>query len=108
MAGGDPQKLSQMPEALHLIVRAMREGFQVLHALGIPITPAKLRVWSWLPEAIAVALLRKWVQMRQFEIMVGHANAARDEMQRLAQEFQALARQTTVGNRDIRSAGGLY
>ncbi|MEL6319229.1 MAG: 2-dehydropantoate 2-reductase N-terminal domain-containing protein [Cyanobacteria bacterium J06626_14] len=97
MAGGDNYQLAQMPEALHLMVRAMREGFQVLQALGIPITPAKLRLWQWLPEPIVVALLRRWASTKHFEIVaVHHANAARDEMQQLADDFKVLARQTSI------------
>ena len=42
-------------------------------------------------------LLRRWVNTRYFEIViVRHANAARDEMQQLANEFQALARQASI------------
>ena len=97
MAGGDRYRLAQMPEALHLMVRAMREGFQVLQALDIPITPAKLRLWEWLPEPMVVALLKGWANTQHFEIIAArHANAARDEMQKLTTEFQALARQTSV------------
>uniref|UniRef100_UPI0026388F6A ketopantoate reductase family protein n=1 Tax=Acaryochloris sp. IP29b_bin.137 TaxID=2969217 RepID=UPI0026388F6A len=97
MAGGDRTQLAQMPDALHLMVRAMREGFQVLWALGIPVTPTKFRVWQWLPEPIQVAILRRWINTQHFEIVaVRHANAARDEMQRLARDFQDLARQAAV------------
>ncbi|MEO0686495.1 MAG: 2-dehydropantoate 2-reductase N-terminal domain-containing protein, partial [Cyanobacteria bacterium J06649_11] len=45
MAGGDNYQLAQISEALHLMVHAMGEGFQVLRAIGIPITPAKLKLW---------------------------------------------------------------
>ncbi|MDJ0693541.1 2-dehydropantoate 2-reductase N-terminal domain-containing protein [Mastigocoleus sp. MO_188.B34] len=97
MAGGDNYRLAQMPEALHLMVRAIREGFQVLRALGIPITPAKLRLWEWLPEPILVALLRRWVNTKHFEAVAArHANAARDEMKQLADDFKVLARQMSV------------
>ena len=97
MAGGSSARLAQMPEALHLVVRAMREGFEVLRAMGIPITPAKFKLWEWLPEPVLVALLKRWVNTQQFEFMViRHANAARDEMQQIASEFQALARQTSI------------
>lgn len=97
MAGGDRYRLADMSTALHLMVRAMREGFQVLHDLNIPITPAKFRLWEWLPEPMLVALLSRWAKTQQFEILVArHANAARDEMQRLTTEFQELAGQTSV------------
>ena len=97
MAGGDNYRLAQMPDALHLMVSAIREGFQVLRSLHIPITPAKLQLWAWLPEFVLVPLLKRLVNTRYFEIVVArHANAARDEMQQLANEFQALARQASM------------
>ncbi|ESA37106.1 ketopantoate reductase [Leptolyngbya sp. Heron Island J] len=97
MAGGDNYRLAQMPEALHLMVQAIREGFQVLRSLGMPITPAKFQLWAWLPEAVLVAVLRRWVSTRYFEIVIArHANAARDEMQQLAKEFQTLAHQASI------------
>lgn len=97
MAGGDNYRLAQMPEALHLMVRAMGEGFQVLRQLGIPITPSKLKLWEWLPKPILVALLKRWAKTKHFEIVVArHANAARDEMQQLAAEFKVLTSQTQI------------
>ena len=97
MAGGDNYRLANMPDAARLMVRAMREGFQVLKALGVPITPSKLRIWEWLPESILAALMLRWANTKQFEITATHhAIAARDEMKQLADEFKGLARRTSV------------
>lgn len=97
MAGGDNYRLAHMPDAVRLMVRAVREGFQVLEALGVPVTPPKLKSWRWVPESIMVALLRRFANTRQFEIMATrHANAARDEMRELGDEFKSLARKTSV------------
>lgn len=96
-AGGDNYRLARMPEAGRLVVRGVREGFQVLRALGVPITPPSLRLWEWLPERLLVALLLRWANSRHFEtVATRHANAARDEMKQLADEFRLLARRTTV------------
>ena len=45
MAGGSNYDLAKRPEAIRLLIRAVREGFRVLKALGVPITPARLRFW---------------------------------------------------------------
>jgi len=80
-----------------LMVRAIREGYRVLRALGIPITPANHKVFDWIPEPILVALMRRLLNTKTAEIEIaGHANAARDEFEHLADEFRTLARTTSV------------
>ncbi len=97
MAGGDNHQLAQRQDALVLMVRAMREGFQVLRALNIPILPSKLKIVEWLPAPLVVSLMKLMVNSREAETtMVGHANAARDEMKQLADEFKVLARAASV------------
>ncbi|MCR4427088.1 MAG: ketopantoate reductase family protein [Firmicutes bacterium] len=95
MAGGNNYRLAHMPEGLALTIRAIREGFRVLRALGIPITPSKLRIVEWIPEPILVAILRRTLNTQRADVvMARHANVARDEMRQLADEFAALARST--------------
>jgi len=97
MAEGDNHSLARNRDALILMVKAMREGFQVLRALGIPILPSKLKIVEWLPEPIVVFLMRLMVNSKEAEVtMAAHANAARDEFKQLADEFRALARTTSV------------
>ena len=97
MAGGDNHRLAHTRDGLVLMIRAIREGFRVLRALGIPIRPAALQVLSWLPEPLLVGLAGRLLDTAVAEVaLAGHANAARDEMKLLADEFRALALSTTV------------
>ncbi len=97
MAGGDNDRLAHTRDGLVLLVRAVREGFRVLRALGTPITPARLQLLEWMPEPLLVAFLERRLPTRQSELMLArHANAARDEMQQIADEFQVLAESANV------------
>jgi len=59
--------------------------------------PSKLKVLEWIPEPILVVMMRRVFDSKVAEIAIaGHANAARDEMKHLADEFRALARSTSV------------
>ena len=49
MAGGSGDAMASRPEVVRLTILAIREGFAVLRALGIPITPGKLRVFERIP-----------------------------------------------------------
>ena len=97
LAGGDNYRLANTRDGLVLMVRAIREGYRVLRALGVPITPANHKIFDWIPEPILVALMRRLLNTKTAEIEIaGHANAARDEFKQLADEFRALARTTSV------------
>lgn len=90
-AGGDNYRLSRTPDGLVLAVRAIREGLRVLHSLSVPIKPASLRLIEWLPEPLSMLYLRGLMNTKAGEIgIAGHANAARDEMQQVADEFYTL------------------
>lgn len=96
-AGTDNQRLARTRDLLVLAVRAVREGFAVLRALDVPIVPERLRVFEWIPEPLAVAFLRQLIARPEMQVaLVGHAQAARDEVKHLADEFLALARATCV------------
>ncbi len=97
MAGGDNYRLAKMRDAVVLGIRGLREGLRVLRALAIPITPPALRIYEWIPEPILAPLVQRMFNTRFAEVaMAGHANAARDEMKLLADEFRALARSTKL------------
>lgn len=97
LAGGDNHRLARTCDGVVLMIRAIREGYRVLQALGIPITPANHKIFNWIPEPILVALMRKLLNTRAAEIKIaGHANAARDEFKLLADEFRTLAQTTSV------------
>jgi len=97
LAGGDNYRLSRTRDGLVLLIRAVLEGFRVLRAHGIPITPPKYRALARLPEPLLVALLQRGFATERAPVaLAGHANAARDEMQCLADELHALARATSI------------
>ena len=97
MCGTDNYRMARTRDAVVLSFRAIREGFRVLRALDVPITPARYRVLEWIPEPLAVQVLQRMLSDERMEVaMVGHANAARDEMKHLADEFLVLVRQSGV------------
>jgi len=92
-AGTDNYRLARTRDLVVLALRAIREGFQVLQSQGLPVTPAKYKLFEWLPEPIAVWVLQRALTNPLMETaLVKHANAARDEVQHLADEFLASAR----------------
>ena len=101
-ASTDNYRLAHTRDLLVLAARGMREAFRVLHALQLPITPPNLRLLEVIPEPVLVALLSRLLQRKEMEVaLVGHAQAARDEVHCLADEFLALARATPVTTTDI-------
>jgi ketopantoate reductase len=97
MSGTDNYRMARTRDAVVLSLRAIREGFRVLRALGLPVTPSRLKLFEWVPEPLMVPFLQRWLANELMEVaMVRHANAARDEVRHLADEFLALARSTSV------------
>lgn len=97
MAGGSGEAIARRPDLVRLTVRAIREGFSVLRALDVPVTPAKLRAFEWIPLPILVTVLRAWARTKHFDtIATRHTLAAFDEMEMVSTDFQSLARSTTV------------
>lgn len=97
LAGGSNYSLARHPNGLARMIAAMREGFRVLHALGIPVTPAKFRAIEWLPKPLLIAMCRVVFNTRQAELVLArHANSARDEMGQIAREVQQLAAEAGV------------
>jgi len=93
MSGGSIYRLAHTKENVKIMVHAIREGFKVLHSLDIPITPTTMRIFELIPEPLMVSLLQQILDTRYAELIIArHANAARDEMKQLAEEFRLLAR----------------
>ncbi|MEO8974097.1 MAG: 2-dehydropantoate 2-reductase N-terminal domain-containing protein [Ktedonobacteraceae bacterium] len=89
MEGGDSVRLGHSHKSVVMMVKAIREGFSALQALGIPISPFNLKViFTWMPRWFAVLY---WQYALRTTIgtltMAPHANAARDEMYQVAVEI---------------------
>jgi len=96
-AGRDNVRMSKTRDAMVLALRAIREGFRVLGALGIPIVPESIRVFERVPEPILVWVFSKRIANPIMRIaMLEHGAAAQDEIEHLANEFMVLKRQTSV------------
>ncbi len=102
LAGGSNYQLAHTRDGLVLMLRAIREGFQVLKAHRVPITPKKIRLIEWLPEPFLICLMQLGFDTQPAELVLArHANSARDEMLELADEFKALANQTRISTTSI-------
>ena len=95
-AGSDFDALRRNRNALVLMFRAIREGYRVLTALRIPVTPSSHRIFRWMPIFILVAITRRKLSDKAWSIKIGHAVAARDEMRAIADEFRELARKSCI------------
>ncbi len=97
-AGHDNVRMAHTRDLIVLTIRAIREGFRVLRALGIPVTPSRVLIlFGWMPEPILVwgfqkRLVDPWIRIAMLE----HAEAAQDEIKHLADEFLALKRLSSV------------
>ncbi len=88
----DTDALARDRATLRLVVRAIREGLAVLQALGLPITPLRLRTISWLPVSVTAWIFSKIVASEYARVaFVGHARHATAEFDLLLGELRALA-----------------
>jgi 2-dehydropantoate 2-reductase len=96
-AGGDNVRMAHTRDAIVLAIRAIREGFRVVRALGYPIVPDGVRMFERLPEPILVWGFAKRIADPRMRIaMLEHGKAAQDEIKFLTDEFIALIRRTSI------------
>lgn len=96
-AGRDNVRMAHTRDAIVLAIRAIREGYRVLRALGYPIVPKSARIFERIPEPILVwGFQKRLVDPRMRVAMLEHADAAQDEIKHLADEFIALKQQTSI------------
>lgn len=96
-ADGDISRLAHTRDALLLTLRAVREGLRTLHALNLPIVPARYMFFDWLPEPLLAAVLSRGFATEKARLaLASHANAARDEMTQLTSEVKDLTRAAGV------------
>jgi 2-dehydropantoate 2-reductase len=88
---GSNYELAKSAGTVRKMVVAIREGLAVVMALGYPVTPVKLNALRLMPVPVLTVIFR-WILNTEFAdtYMAKHANAARDEMKQLADEFLVL------------------
>ncbi len=91
-AGSDMARLVRSADVLRCMLRAIREGHRVLRALDISLMPASHRVFTWLPMSVLLAVARRKLRGVEAAVKIGHALAARAEMQVLDDEIRELSR----------------
>ncbi|MEQ1731616.1 MAG: 2-dehydropantoate 2-reductase N-terminal domain-containing protein [Vicinamibacterales bacterium] len=103
--GCDATALAHSPRDLRDMVLAIRKGFRCLRALGHRVTPARLN-YFFLPVWLLVGIFRIAMRTRLVDVaMARHAKNGRGEMERLRDEFLALA---ATSNVDMPVANALY
>ena len=95
---GDLRALAADRESLRLVVGACKECGNVLNESGFTRRqPFKFNLFYWMPEFVTVNIFRGIFKSRYAEVAFAkHAEAARDEFELLANEFQSLSDQTTI------------
>jgi 2-dehydropantoate 2-reductase len=89
--------LSDRPDLVRDMVRAIREHFHALDAVGQGITPARLRVIQLLPRWILVPAITRVMRTRLADTAARrHAEAAPGEMRLLAEEITRITAQAEV------------
>ena len=98
LKAGDNYRLAKDKDTIRTYIRAVKEGGRVLKALGYKKSyNLKLRLFYWMPEWLITNILKKVFNSKFAEVaMMKHANAAKDEMIELGNEFKSLTNQTSV------------
>ena len=86
----DSARLARTRDAMLLGIRARSEALRAQQTAGVPVRPASFRAIPWLPEPLAVAILRAMIPTAFFEVGVaGHCRVAREELTHLLAEYRA-------------------
>jgi hypothetical protein len=85
----DAARYARTPDAMLLGVRARTEALRAQQAAGIPIRPAWFRLLPWVPEPMAVAMLKAMAGLPFFQVgVVAHSRVARGEIAHLLEEYR--------------------
>lgn len=89
--GGDIRSTAKNKRVIHSISLALRTNFNRLHAIKVPITPAKLNLFRLCPLWMMDFVLKSIYSTRFGETLIGrHASNAKEEMQRLDADLKQL------------------
>jgi ketopantoate reductase len=87
-AGGEKEQFLRSRDAILLGLRAQKEAIKSLRMMGIKPTPGAIRFFEFIPEPIAISLVRSFYRIEALEAsIVGHAIASPDEMQHVMEEM---------------------
>jgi 2-dehydropantoate 2-reductase len=103
LKSGDNYKLAQDAQTIRTYLRAVKEGGNVLKALGYKKSyNFKMTLFHLLPESLLIKILKKVFNTKFAEVaMMMHVNSAKDEMLELANDFKKLTKRTSVQTPNI-------
>lgn len=95
---GDSIQLGKNKSSVKKMVRSINEGFNACKKLGMPISPANLKIiFMTMPQWFSVWYWQKAMQGKTGTLaMAPHANAAKDEMQLLARKVLDIVHSSSV------------
>ena len=94
---GDSIQLGKNKDSVRIMVKSINEGFKACKNLGIAITPANLKlIFMTMPQRFSVWYWQKALHGKTGTLaMAPHANAAKEEMQLLAQKVLDIVHSST-------------
>ncbi|MCK4427786.1 MAG: ketopantoate reductase family protein, partial [candidate division Zixibacteria bacterium] len=95
---GNFSKLAKSKDSLRILIRACKEGGDVLKELGYTKRqPFRFNLFYWSPEWILIKVFQSFFSSKFVEIAFAlHAEAAADEIKELANEFKTLIDKTSL------------
>ena len=100
---GDPSALAASPADLRLLIEAMREAFDVLHACGRRVTPRSLLLLKLIPRFLLVAAVHALLPTKFMEVIGSDYAPSLDEMAQFAEEIEGLVEQAGLAVPAIRN-----
>ena len=95
-AGRDVRALSKEKETLSLLIKAIREGFNVLNELGYSTISDRLRRLDRLPMIILTPIVRRQLGKKEAEYAFHHVPAMQKELEVLDEEFVELINSSSI------------
>ena len=107
--GGDNFSLSQNNEVLKIMTKAIREGYRSLKQLKYPVKPAKLILLMAFPDIFLKRKLQKFLASPMGKLLAfDHCQAAPDEMEEIAGEFQNIINQSSMKRENLDTLYSVY
>ena len=90
-------ELKDNKEAMLLMINAIKEGFRVLRKLKYPVRPKRMKTLYYYPNFMIIRILKKTIGTEVGKLVLReHAITAKEEMKKIANEFQELIKESGV------------
>lgn len=90
-------ELRDNKEAMILMIKAIKEGFRVLRKLKYPIRPKRMKTLYYYPNFLIIRILKNIIGTEVGKLVLReHAITAKEEMKKIADEFQELIKESGI------------